>query len=400
MFSRNPVSSISKVLLITSHGKIPLSHSYEHRVIDCLTENHIPWSSVTLYKHFNDSNYSEIFPCLDVKLSEIPENQEVHAYYNRNIDPNFFINRQLNVIPSREEKPSSEFIYKDYESASGGVFLKKLTPEECQECIISSVSETLDKYLIGDSVIVGVSGGGDSNALLNALSNYKSKSIKIYPVILKGIPDWDEGVPRAQELCRKYNLELKIIEPEEVKKILGTSQEDLVSSFEKHFPGDDFEFLGTLMIRLSLLEEARRLGVKNILLGLNLDDLLAEHLYRISNGKIPLPTPTREFENAIFIYPLWQSPKKIIDGCFPKFSLENYNVRYPGVSLGRNLFYQLAYTIQSQFPGIAEKLVAGCSHVSQAMSVKFNKDSEFGFEVLGDIPLPVRNKFTKFLKAK
>jgi hypothetical protein len=45
--------------------------------------------------------------------------------------------------------------------------------------------------------------------------------LKIVPVIIKGIPDWDNGVPRAKELCDQYGLSLRILEEDEVCKLLN-----------------------------------------------------------------------------------------------------------------------------------------------------------------------------------
>ena len=70
-------------------------------------------------------------------------------------------------------------------------------------------------------LLVGVSGGGDSNAMLYALSQLAGEGLTIHPVLIKGIPDWDLGVPRAQELCATYGLSLTIMEDTEVEALLG-----------------------------------------------------------------------------------------------------------------------------------------------------------------------------------
>ena len=211
---------------------------------------------------------------------------------------------------------------------------------------------------------------------------------------MKGVYDWDQGVPRAQELCKEYELQLHIVQEENVKEILGfPTQEDLISRFESIFSGDDFEFLGTLLIRLVLTSKAKEFSAKYIATGLNLEDVLCECLYRVSSQLAPLPFPIRKLPEVTLIYPLWECPKKIIDSCFPKFSLDNYQTRYPSFSLGRNLYYLVSYSIQSQFPGITERFLYGLQ--SLAKPVNYSFDEELQLFIERKVPLNIKNKFMK-----
>src|SRR5205085_2744394 len=141
----------------------------------------------------------------------------------------------------------------DNEGGTAETFLKKLTPEECRSVIADRVADTVGEHIPeGAELVVGVSGGGDSNALLYGLTSLRDHGLTIRPVILKGIPDWDQGVPRAQELCDSYGLELEIVDEQELQELLGITDTSvpLIDRFEREFKGDDFEFLGTLLIRL------------------------------------------------------------------------------------------------------------------------------------------------------
>jgi hypothetical protein len=109
--------------------------------------------------------------------------------------------------------------------------------------------------------------------------------------------------------------------------------------------------------------------------------------------------PTRTIGDMTLVLPLWLCPKRILDGCFPKYSLENYEARYPCVSLGRNLYYSLVYNIQSQFPGFAEQLARGMSELSRAHPVTYTFDEQLGFHVERFVPFPLRQKFARMLNT-
>jgi hypothetical protein len=189
------------------------------------------------------------------------------------------------------------------------------------------------------------------------------------------------------------------MEERDVKDLLGVPQDSvrLIDRFEREFTGDDFEFLGTLLIRLALCKRAREITTSFICTGLNLEDVLCENLCRISSGLAPAAVPARNIGGMILVLPLWLCPKRILDGCFPKFSLENYDARYPCFSLGRNLYYSIVYSIQSQFPGFVEQLARGFSKLSSENPVTYTFDEQLGFHVERFVPFPLRQKFQRML---
>lgn len=112
----------------------------------------------------------------------------------------------------------------------------------------------------------------------------------------------------------------------------------------------------------------------------------------------PASCPVREIGDMKLIMPLWMCPKRIIDGCFPKFSLDNYDARYPCFSLGRNLYYSIVYNLQSSFPGFTEQLAQGLSTLASSDPVKYHLDDQLGFYVERMVPLALRHKFQRMLK--
>lgn len=391
------------VSIVTTHGRHQLDGKPDERLIDLLVRNQVPWSGISAYIVPRDGGEARLCAALDATLSELADAKEVLLYFNRNVNPFLFSLANFQTIESESDKgQGTEYFYQnlDNERSRANVFLKKLSPEECREVIADRVADTVKAALPdGGTLVVGVSGGGDSNAMLHGLNALRKDGLVVHPVIIKGIPDWDLGVPRAQSLCDKYGFDLKVVEEDEVRAILGMEQDSgsLIERFEREFTGDDFEFMGTLLIRLALSGYAKQLGTSYIATGLNLEDVLCEAMFRISSGMKPSGFPVRQIGDTSLIMPLWLCPKRIIDGCFPKLSLDNYDARYPCFSLGRNLYYSVVYALQSQFPGFAEQLARGLSDMSLRDPVAYQYDEQLGFHVERFVPFPLRQKFQRML---
>ncbi|MDQ3935707.1 MAG: hypothetical protein M3340_13865 [Actinomycetota bacterium] len=391
------------VSIVTAHGRQPLRSIGNERLIDLLNRHNVAWSAVAIYVVPRAGGEAKLADCLDAQLDEMSDAAEILLYYNRNINPFSFSLEDFKVVPSADPgAPGTEYFYQrlDNDRSASEAMLKKLTPEECRSVIADRVADTIREHMPdGGDLVAGVSGGGDSNALLYGLTKLRDEGLNVHPTIIKGIPDWDAGVPRAQELCESYDLDLVVLEEPDVKALLGMPDDGvpLIDRFEREFKGDDFEFLGTLLIRLALAKRARDLGTPYMCTGLNLEDVLCESMFRISSGMKPAPFPAREIGDVTLVFPLWLCPKRIIDGCFPKFSLDNYEARYPGFSLGRNLYYSVVYAIQSQFPGYVEQLAQGLSQLSMEDPVTYTYHEQLGFHTERFVPFPLLRKFQRML---
>jgi tRNA(Ile)-lysidine synthase TilS/MesJ len=390
------------VSLVTSHGRQQLRAEGGERVIDLLNRHGVPWSALSIYAvKRGDTREAVLYPCLEKSLQDMTDVEELLLYFNRNVNPYLFSVQNFKCVDSEGEGEAAEYIYQRFDNSRGTAetYLKKLSVEECRQAIADRVAETIRAHVPrGAKLVVGVSGGGDSNALLYALSRLEPGLVEIHPLIIKGIPDWDLGVPRAREICATYGMELEVMEESAVKSLLGMREStSLVDRFENEFKGDDFEFLGTLLIRLALFARARTLGTSYVATGLNLEDVLCEAMFRISTGLKVASFPSRLIGECSLIMPLWLCPKRMIDGCFPKLSRENYDARYPCFSLGRNLYYSVIYSMQSQFPGFMEQLARGLSRGASEDPVHYAFDEQLGFHVERFVPFPLRQRFKRMI---
>jgi tRNA(Ile)-lysidine synthase TilS/MesJ len=394
------------VWLVTAHGRQRLESRGEDRLIDVLNRHGVPWSGTSTYVVPRAGGAAKPSPCLDAVLRDFGDASEILLYFNRNVNPFLFSLGGFKTIASADPpSQATEYFYQRFDNvqSSAEAFLKKLSPEECRAIVAQQVAAAARTLLPpGSRLVVGVSGGGDSNALLHGLSQLGDHGLVVDPVIIKGIPDWDAGVPRARQLCDSYGLELGVMEERQVKDLLGIPGDSasLIDRFQREFAGDDFEFLGTLLIRLALFRRAAAVGTRFVCTGLNLEDIVCEAMFRISTGLKPAPFPARTIGDTTLVLPLWLCPKRIIDGCFPKYSLDNYDARYPCFSLGRNLYYSVVYGLQSQFPGFLEQLAHGLSEISLADPVTYTFDEQLGFHVERFVPFPLRHSFQRMLGAR
>ena len=394
------------ISVITAHGRQRLRSEEDDRLIDVLKRNDVPWSAVSTFAVSKATGKTTLFPCLGVALSSLEEISEILVYFNRNVNPftfSFDVFKTIETADSAVEAAEYFYQWLDNSRSNSELFLKKLSSEECRSVVAERVEETVVEFIPnGADLVVGVSGGGDSNSLLHGLSRIRNHAMTLHGVIIKGIPEWDLGVPRARELCDSYGIELTVMEEPQVKDLLRIPRNSpsLTDSFEREFKGDDWEFLGTLLIRLALSQRARELNTPHICTGLNLEDLLCESMFRISTGLKPASFPSRAIGDITLLFPLWLCPKKIIDGCFPKFSLDNYDARYPCFSLGRNLYYSVVYAMQSQFPGFSEQMARGLSKLSLSDPVTYRLDEQLGFHVERFVPFPLLHKFRRMIDVR
>ncbi|RUL74958.1 hypothetical protein [Dyella choica] len=392
------ISSLPCLHVVTAHGKLVLTPlSGRETLLELLVRSRIPWSAVSIFG-FQNAEQGFSLSSLDVNFDELRGASHLEAHFNRNINPQMFNILEYDKARASGGSEVCSFIFQNVNNDAGTIknVMKGLSQAECQEIICRNVHDFVQANISPhERLVVGVSGGGDSNSLLLGLTSFKDFPIDIRPVIMKSIPDWDAGVPRAQALCEKYKLHLRVVPEHEVRHICGLpAEEDLIRTYESIFPGDDFEFLGTLIIRRVLTAIAKKADA-SVVTGLNLEDILSESLLHVSHGKKPLPFPVRRIDGMKFSYPLWMCPKKIIDGCFPRFSVENYAMRYPCFSVGRNLYYMMAYTLQSQFPGSVEPFLRGLQALRTDHSVGIDIPGELDFAVSTD----VRAKFNKWIKS-
>jgi uncharacterized protein (TIGR00269 family) len=167
----------------------------------------------------------------------------------------------------------------------------------CSECFQKNIEKiiykTISKYRMlkpDDKIIVALSGGKDSIALLynlNTIQNkaHKSKSI-IALTIDEGIKEYRENsIKNAKEFCMKNNIEHKIIS---FKEKVGFTLDEIIT-LKKSSPEYKYacNYCATLRRRL-LNDGAKELGGTILAMGHNLTDFAETYLMNILYKRLDL----------------------------------------------------------------------------------------------------------------
>lgn len=361
------------IYIHSSHGIFKFLGRKDETLGSALKRSGIPLSAVTTYLVVSQASKKLSGSMLSFISASHPLNETIKTgsrivvQLARNISLPSLLTGGKTFL-RKVDNPVAEWIFPDRDKGAFYKILSQLSSNDCLNIVSESVKEVLNKLPKNTSkrMVVGVSGGGDSNVLLSTL--LKSGLVKksdIFPVMMLGIPDWDRQKEQAKELCQNLALNLEIVEPEQVAKIVSVSSlSELIKRFKKHFSDADLEFLGTFLLRRVLSYYAKLHKAKYVAIGANREDLVSEGLARIGKGLLPLPAPFRKIGSVTFVYPMWKVPKKIGDGAFPRYSLVNYENRNPSYSEGRCLYYYITYALSEVCPGLDLTLLEGFSKLA------------------------------------
>lgn len=387
-----------EIHFITPHGAYRIEYySAEQTLEEICLSNRIPIQATSFYGTTIQGHHSIVIG-QHKKMGYLAEfYQCIYIRPDRNIDYQAICQKRIQTKPSSLGVAEYSFPSPDTKE----LYHFEFSEQECKEYVATAVNAFLTNEINIDSsskIVIGVSGGGDSNTLVEAfLASGKIKAEQIIAVMMLGIPDWDRGKERAESICRVHGVELRFVEPEMVNHLLGRKNpSDWVEDFEKTFPDADLEVLGTLAIRLSLMFVAKSEEAQAIVTGLNLEDLLAECFFTTMQGQLPAPFPVRLIDGIPLWYPLYKIPKKILDGCHPKFSLANYDDRYPSKMLTRANVYYLSQMLHAHLPGSEFDLLNGFKALSQLNKKYGCYDETLGFSVAEKLPQDLKNTWLMF----
>ncbi|MBI3589395.1 MAG: hypothetical protein HY093_03220 [Candidatus Liptonbacteria bacterium] len=244
----------------------------------------------------------------------------------------------------------------------------EISEEKAKNIIASKIEGFLKQYSLAKTVLVGISGGGDSNTLVRSLKAYavKNEPDKRYLCFtLVFEPFWPQsGALRASELCRDSSIEHYIYSESEIEKLLSMKDKlrNFYSDFLAKFGENTYDLFTTFVITLVARKLCKKNNTTEYCLGYNREDVLTELLFQLINGRKPLQYPVREFGDIRFLMPLWDIPKKILDACYPKYSSVNYQERQstvPKPLYQRNLLFYLAHTLDDIYNNLGLSLMSG-----------------------------------------
>lgn len=392
-----------RVRLRTAFGDEERLFDSQLRIVDVCRMLRVPPGAVALLVASDDgvSRAAGLFSPLG---RVVGAGNELILQLDRNVNYSGLLSDAVHDVAGSEEHSADvvgEYIFPS--GHYGYVSAVQLTAENCQEFVDEAVRDFVEDHrdllTSAGEILVGTSGGGDSNALLSALTRATADlPVRIEPLMLLGLPEWDSALERAQALCADLNLPLTVLDSAYVNRAIGRPDQrpDWVGDFRKLFPEDDYDVVGTLAIRRALTREAKRRGTTCIVTGLNLEDILAECFLRLAQGRPPLRFPVRLIDGVNLLYPIHRVPKKILDGCYPRFSLTNYAERSVGTMMGRAVPYYLAQSMNATVPGIEFDLLEGFRNLPHVDPVI---DDQLGFAILDadEVSVYVRERWEQYV---
>jgi hypothetical protein len=242
---------------------------------------------------------------------------------------------------------------------------------DAQIAVVSEVDRFVDEFGVAErGCVFGVSGGGDSNALAYGLrSSLPSGKLFAFTLTFRDLMT-TAAADRATVLCQDLGIDHVVLDPARLTELLGvtTSLDALYDDFAQTFGHEAMHFFGTFLILKTARMLGEQRGLPDLAFGYNREDLLAETLFMLTNGRAPLEFPVRAIGDQRIIMPVWRVPKLLLDACHPRFSLENYRERDSHTTRQRSLAFFLGHALDSAYPSFGLSLLDG---VRQAFAGRF-----------------------------
>jgi len=324
-------------------------------IATALRNKHIPVNSVITILEGKPINENTIYDAnnnYEVRLIEGYDIQSIikKVYSNENYSEAYLKNR---ITFSKEGALIGEHI--------------PMNCEEVSDMVEDNIAFTIENYRMidkGDKILVGLSGGVDSSALLMALSTISKKMN--FQIVAATFEDFDSDksptFKNAQNLASSLNIEHKLISAkivedtfnlnEPIKKILP----QMMNTKYAHFA----MYTDHHTTRRALEVYSKSIGAKKIVLGLHTTDLIAGLINSFTMGYNIADMFKRDIGNITYIYPLMFIPKKELHMYYyykkNKFAVHSYPNEWELNPKDRNYYYYLADEIQGMFPGIENYL--------------------------------------------
>jgi uncharacterized protein (TIGR00269 family) len=168
-----------------------------------------------------------------------------------------------------------------------------LCPDCFQKNIEKIIYKTISKYKMlkpNDKIVVGLSGGKDSIALLYNLNSIQNRAHHTESIIAltidEGIEEYRErSIKSAKEFCKKYDIEHRIIS---FKEQIGYKLDEIIK-IKKNTPDYKYACNYCAAIRRRLLNDgAKKLGGTVLAMGHNLTDFAETFLMNILYKRLNL----------------------------------------------------------------------------------------------------------------
>lgn len=352
-----------RVALEFTAGSRSIRTPEELSLAEILLANRLPPSMFQAYEARSESDLVAI--PITTLLADIPGSHNVVLRCIRNTDIDTLRSPDVKVI-ERDEAPVAGLMDIEYGRREPLSRVHLVDDGTLREMVSDQIVSFLQKHQVTTPIMAGISGGGDSNTLVCGLTKFVQASglpasgITCFTLAME--PLWPESaVDRARALCERAGFEHRVLYANDMTDLLGMSKSpaELWETFRRDYGPDTVHFFGTFFVNLVGRRLCRELGGRNLAVGYNREDLLAELLFCLMNGRRPLPYPIRRMGEVNCLFPLWEIPKHLLDACYPRYSASNYRERVDSTTPQRSAIYFLAHCLDALGPEIGLSLMKG-----------------------------------------
>lgn len=372
------MSKWERVTVLFADGARPLASDDELSFADLLRANRMPPSMFQAYEVPGDGSLRPV--PITHTLRQVPNSSTVILQCIRNTDGEIL----PHTLRAQEHSADPVAAVHDLQYAEKNPEhrVHLVDDEQIREIVFTKIADFLREYRVTPPLVAGISGGGDSSSIVRGLDRYiraeglRADHVLCFTVILD--PIWrGSAADRARNLCHGYGFEHRVLHPEDIASLLGmsASPEALWRELRSTYGEDSAHFFGTWLLNLVGRALNREIGGTRLLMGYNREDVMAELLFCLMNGRRPLPYPKRRTGDVDCFMPVWDVPKVLLDSCYPQVSEVNYSERDRTAPRRSSIYYQ-AHALDAIVPQMSLSLMTG---------VRDLMDSLNGWETLEEI---------------
>ncbi|MFC9088047.1 hypothetical protein [Nocardiopsis dassonvillei] len=373
------MSKWERVTVLFANGARPVAPADELSFADLLRANRMPPSMFQAYEVPGDGSLRPV--PITHTLGQIPESSTVILQCMRNTDVEIL----PHTLHTREHstEPVAAMYDLRYAEKDPEHRVHLVDDEQLREIVFTKIADFLRGYGVTPPLVAGISGGGDSSSLVRGLDRYvrveglRPDQVLCFTVVLD--PLWrGTAADRARDLCEGYGFGHRVLHPEDIASLLGmsASPEALWREVRSTYGADASHFFGTWLLNMVGRALNREIGGACLLMGYNREDVMAELLFCLMNGRRPLPYPKRRIGHVDCFMPVWDVPKVLLDSCYPRVSEVNYSERIDSTAPRRSSIYYQAHALDAIVPQMSLSLMTG---------VRDLMDSLNGWETLEEI---------------
>lgn len=359
------MSRWENVTLLFSAGARPLKPANRLTLAELLLANRLPPSMFQAYAVPGDGTLKPV--PVSLALDDVPEGKKIILQCMRNTDIDTLRPADFELVHHSNNPVTAIF---DFEYASGRRSpthqVHLIDDSGMREIVFGKVSDFLARYDIPVPLVAGISGGGDSNSLVQGILRYVSmhnldaSRVTCFTLIMD--PLWPESAAgRARELCMEAGFDHRVLNPGGIaaKLNMSDSPKELWEEFSSKYGPDSSHFFGTFLVNLVGRAICEEVSGSHLLVGYNREDIMAELLFCLINGRRPMPFPRRRTGSVDVLMPVWDIPKNLLDSCYPHYSETNYSERVDSTDVRRSSIYYLAHCLDALVPQMSLSLMSG-----------------------------------------